>query len=86
MLNAEHDRTSVCLPQVAFDKHWNLALVDVDERYVRKRFPKTSIFDVDQISKKFDNLDVQASAGKRKTKKVVKKEVVRFMVSDGQLL
>ena len=63
-------------PQVAFDKHWNLALVDVDESYVRKRFPKSSIFDVDDITKKFDSLDVKTSDKKKKTKKIVKKEEV----------
>jgi small nuclear ribonucleoprotein (snRNP)-like protein len=37
---------------VAFDKHWNLALVDVDETWTRKRFPRTSNFDVDEAADK----------------------------------
>jgi len=65
--------------QVAFDKHWNLAMVDVDERYVRKRFPKTSLFDVNAIANKFNDLSVKnddRKSRKAKSKKVVKREQV----------
>ena len=74
---------SFCLPRVSLDKHRNLALVDVDERCVRKRFPKTSMFDVDLITKKLEILDVRTSDRKKKTKKVVKKEVVTSYVICG---
>jgi hypothetical protein len=55
--------------QVAFDKHWNLALVDVDETYSRKRFPKTSNFDVESISRELEEMNVSAkNVGEKSSK------------------
>jgi len=57
----------------AFDKHWNIGLRDVDEKFVRKRQPKFS--DVPEIAPKSENLtddekqhDIECSQIKYKNK------------------
>ena len=53
-------------------------MVDVDEIFTRKRFPKMSIFDADYVTEKLDRLDVQSGGKKsmKKAQKVVKREQV----------
>ena len=41
---------------VAFDKHWNLALVDVDEQYERKRVRKSAPLIDTKLSSEFAQL------------------------------
>jgi hypothetical protein len=55
--------------QVAFDKHWNLALVDVDETFTRKRFPKTANFDVETISRELEEMNVSGKKDGKKSSK-----------------
>ncbi len=55
--------------QVAFDKHWNLALVDVDETFTRKRFPKTANFDVETISRELEEMNVSGKKDGEKSSK-----------------
>ena len=58
-------------------------MVDVDEIFTRKRFPKMSIFDADYVTEKLDRLDVQSGGKKsmKKAQKVVKREQVGSSIS-----
>ena len=57
-------------------------MVDVDETFTRKRFPKNSLFDVDDVARKFDEMKVDKndkrskSRTDKKSRKVVKREQV----------
>ena len=57
-------------------------MVDVDEIFTRKRFPKMSIFDADYVTEKLDRLDVQSGGKKsmKKALKVVKREQVVIII------
>ena len=47
----------------AFDKHWNLALVDVDEVFSRKRRPKAMLLEENRNKKNKDKRGIQEQVG-----------------------
>ena len=54
---------------IAFDKHWNFALVDVDEVYTRKRLRKVPPVADEKLTQQFSDLMCKTNSSAEKSKR-----------------